>query len=351
VRERLRGYADAVLETSARDVATIAGQLQGFYDLLAGSVDLHWALSSPATTLPAKRAVLEQLLAKKVSAPVFDLLMFTLENGSEDDFGEDVNGLVVAAAARRDGMVLLDEGPLGRVGATDRIEGYATAVLAPVRGERALGDVEDELFRFARIVEGNDDLRVALTTGELSSEARAQIVRQLLEPRARPESARMAAYASRVGRPRDYPLLIDALVEMVAKETNRRIADVRSAVELTAKQRASLVAALTSFTGHPVDVRVTPEPGLLGGFVATIGDLVIDTSLRHRLEQAREALFHPAPLAGPGPAPSGGAPTDGAPTDGAPGNAAPGNAAPGRAAPGTTAGTDNPPGGLGMEGH
>jgi F-type H+-transporting ATPase subunit delta len=326
VRERLRGYADAVLETSAHDVATIAGQLQGFSDLLASSVDLHWALSSPATTLPGKRAVLEQLLAKKVSAPVLEMLVFTVENGSEDDFGEDVSGLLVAAAARRDGMVLLDEGPLGRVGATDRIEGYATAVLAPVRGERALGDIEDELFRYARIVEGNDELRVALTTGELSAAARAQIVRQLLEPRARPESARMAAYASQVGRPRDYPLLLDALVEMVAKETNRRIADVRSAVELTAKQQASLVAALTSYTGHPVDVRVTPEPGLVGGFVATIGDMVIDTSLRHRLEQARDALFHPAPQAG-----------SGAPT--------------GNEGPGTPAGTDNSPGGLGMEGH
>ncbi len=136
MRERLRGYADAVLETSPGDVASIAAQLQGFSDLLASSLDLHWALSTPATTLPAKRAILQQLLAQKVSQPVLDMLTFTVENGSEDDFGEDVNGLVVAATARRDGMVLLDEGPLGRVGATDRIEGYATAVLAAVRGER-----------------------------------------------------------------------------------------------------------------------------------------------------------------------------------------------------------------------
>ena len=75
------------------------------------------------------------------------------------------------------------------------------------------------------------------------------------------------------------------------------MADVRSAVELTAKQRALLVDALTKFTGYAVDVRVTPEPGLLGGFVATIGDLVIDTSLRHRVEQARESLLHRAPAA------------------------------------------------------
>ena len=137
------------------------------------------------------------------------------------------------------------------------------------------------------------------------------VVLQLLEGRARPESARMAAYASRVGRPRDFPVLLDALVQLVAKETNRRMADVRSAVELTTKQRSHLVEALTKFTGYPVDVRITPEPDLLGGFVATIGDLVIDTSLRHRVDQAREFLLHPGPMAGPRPSTAAPAATDG----------------------------------------
>jgi F-type H+-transporting ATPase subunit delta len=295
VRERLRGYADAVLETSPAQLATIAGELTAFSELLSSSADLHWALASPATPLPAKRAVLQELLAEKVSAPVLDLLTFTLQNGGGDDFGEDATALAFAARSRRDGMVLLDEGPLGRLGATDRLEGYAAAVLAPVRAQRTLDDIEDELFRFVRIVEGSDDLRVALTTSELPTGVRANVVRDLLRKHARPESGRMAAYATLVGRPRDFPVLLDALVQLVAKETNRRMADVRSAVELTAKQRASLVDALTKFTGYPVDVRVTPQPDLLGGFVATIGALVIDTSLRHRLEQARELLLHPGP--------------------------------------------------------
>lgn len=290
MRERLRGYADAVLEASANDVATIAEQLQSFADLMAGSHDLDWALTSPVTPMPAKRAILEQLLADKVTTPVLDQLMYALENARGDDFGEDATGLAVAACARRDGLVLLDEGPLGRLGATERIQGYADAVLAPVRGGQALDDIEDELFRFVRTVEGSGDLRVVLTTGEFTSEVRSRVVHDLLDQRARPESARLASYVTRVGRPRDFPLLMNTLVDMVAKETNRRTADVRSAVELTAAQRASLVAALTKFTGYPVDVRVTPEPSLLGGFVATIGDIVIDTSLRRRVNQARELL-------------------------------------------------------------
>jgi F-type H+-transporting ATPase subunit delta len=256
-----------------------------------------------------KRAIIQQLLEKKVSAPVLELVGFVLSSSPGEEFSADVASIAFAAAARRDGMVLLDEGPLGRLGATERLDGFAASVLSPVRGERHLGDIEDELFRFMRTVEGNDSLRVALTTSELPTHVRTSIVSDLLGHRASKESTRMATYAARIGRPRDYPTLLNALVDLVAKEANRRIADVRCGTELTAAQRARLTAALTSFTGYPVDVRVTPEPELLGGFIASIGDTVIDASLRHRLELAREALVEPRrPVGeGGGPTPGSGA--------------------------------------------
>jgi F-type H+-transporting ATPase subunit delta len=309
VRERVRGYADAIFEASGSHVARIADELQGFYELLAGSTDLAWAMANPVTPVPTKRAIIQQLLGRKLSEPVIDLVNFVLQTGSGEEFAADIASLAAAGAARRDGMVLLDEGPLGRLGATDRLDGYASAVLSSVRGERQLGDIEDELFRFMRIVEGNEELRVALTTSELPATVRASIVTGLLTRRASQESARMAAYAARVGRPRDFPALLGALVDLVAKEANRRVADVRSAIEMTPSQRARLTVALTNFTGYPVDVRATTDPQLLGGFVANIGDVVIDASLRHRLELAREALLEPGRAAG-GPTSTTGKPAE-----------------------------------------
>lgn len=299
MRERVRGYADAIFEASGSHIGSIADELQGFYRLVAGSTDLAWAMQNPETPVPTKRAIIQQLLGRKLSAPVLDLVNFVLESGPPEEFEADAAGLAAAAAARRDGMVLLDDGALGRLGATERLDGYASAVLSSVRGERKLGDIEDELFRFMRIVEGNEDLRVALTTAELPASVRASVVVGLLTRRASQESARMATYAARIGRPRDFPVLLGALIDFVAKEANRRVADVRTAVELSASQRTRLTAALTSFTGYPVDVRATADPELLGGFVANIGDVVIDASLRHRVELAREALLEPGRTAGP----------------------------------------------------
>jgi F-type H+-transporting ATPase subunit delta len=313
VRERIRGYADAIFEASAGNIGKVAGELQGLSDLLASSTDLAWAMENPVTPVPTKRAIIQQLLGRRLSAPVLDLVNFVLQSSPGEEFGTDVASLGAAAAARRDGMVLLDEGPLGRLGATERLDGYASAVLSSVKGERRLGDVEDELFRFMRIVEGNEELRVALTTAELPATVRTSVVVGLLTKRATQESARMASYAARVGRPRDFPVLLAALVDLVAKEANRRVADVRTAVELSNSQRARLTEALTKFTGYPVDVRATSDPDLLGGFVANIGDVVIDASLRHRVELAREALLEPGRVTGAsgsagGPASSSGDP-------------------------------------------
>ena len=44
----------------------------------------------------------------------------------------------------------------------DRSHAYAEALLAVARSEGNLAEVEDELFRFARLLEGNDELRTTL---------------------------------------------------------------------------------------------------------------------------------------------------------------------------------------------
>ena len=49
----------------------------------------------------------------------------------------------------------------------DRVEVYAHPLLAIAQAEGHVGEVEDELFRFARVVEGNDELRVK-TAGEIA---------------------------------------------------------------------------------------------------------------------------------------------------------------------------------------
>jgi F-type H+-transporting ATPase subunit delta len=294
MHERVAGYTDAVLEDLGDKVGPVAGELEAFVGLLEQSDDLRFGLANSNAPMAARRAIIQELLGKKLSRPTLGLLSFAVQSGPAADYVQDVAGIAAAAVARRDGLVLRDEGPRGRTAATQRLDGYATAVLSEVRGERHLGEVEDELFRFMRTVRGSDDLNAVLTTAEMPAHVRQAVVRDLLARRATPASVRLAVYASSICRPRDYPVLLEALIERVASEAHRQVADVRSAVEMTEAQRSRLAAALTRFAGYEVDVRVSTEPGLLGGFVASVGDMVFDASLRRRLEQARSLLFAPS---------------------------------------------------------
>ena len=173
---------------------------------------------------------------------------------------------------------------------TERIEAYAHGLLEIAQAEGRLDDVEDELFRFARIVEGNDDLRMALANPGLSAERRAAIVDELLEGRAHTLTRAMASFVVGAGRGHDLPAIILRFTELAAQSRERELAEVRSAVPLDDAQIERLADVLSRATGKRVEVKVVVDPTVMGGIVATVGDTVIDGTVRHRLEKLKESM-------------------------------------------------------------
>jgi F-type H+-transporting ATPase subunit delta len=176
------------------------------------------------------------------------------------------------------------------VPSTPRVEAYANALLEVSRAEGHLADIQDELFRFARTFEGSDELRTALTDPALPRERRIAVVEDLLGGKALQTSAALAAFIVAAGRAGELPAIVDRFVELAAAEQRRAVAEVRSAIELTPEQTDRLREALNRATGKDVEVKVVVDPSVLGGIVARVGDLVIDGTVRHRLEQLREQI-------------------------------------------------------------
>ena len=171
-----------------------------------------------------------------------------------------------------------------------RIEAYATALLEVSRAEGHLGDVQDELFRFARTFEASDELRSALSDPVLPAERRVAVVEDILGGKALQTSSALAQFIVSAGRGSELPAIIDRFVELAAAEQRRAVAEVRTAIELTAEQTERLRQSLNRATGKDVEVKVVVDPSVLGGIVARVGDVVIDGTVRHRLEQLREQI-------------------------------------------------------------
>ena len=171
-----------------------------------------------------------------------------------------------------------------------RSHAYAEALLAVARTEGSLAEVEDELFRFARLLEANDELRTTLTDAQLPVSRRQQIVEDLLGGRANPTTTALVSMVVGTGRSRDLPAIIDELVKLSAAEGNKEIAEIRSAIDLTHDQKQRLTTALEATTGKKIELKVIIDPTVLGGLVAQVGDTVIDGSIKTRLQQLKSAF-------------------------------------------------------------
>src|SRR3954452_10833397 len=138
----------------------------------------------------------------------------------------------------------------------DRIEAYAQALLEIAQAEQHLGEVEDELFRFSRIIEGNDELRMALSNPGLPADRRAAIVDELLENRSLQLTRALAAFIVGAGRGHESPNIVNRFLDLAAQTRQHEVAEVRSAAPLEDAQVQSIAAALSRATKKNIEVKV-----------------------------------------------------------------------------------------------
>ncbi|MEO6157428.1 MAG: ATP synthase F1 subunit delta, partial [Ilumatobacteraceae bacterium] len=155
-----------------------------------------------------------------------------------------------------------------------RIEGYARGLFEIARAEGTLDVVENELFRFARSYEASDALRTALTDEQIPAGRRQGIIEDLLGGKATSTTTQLISMVVGSGRAHDLPAIIDNLVARASSVKHLEVANVRVAVPLTDDQQQRLGVALAAATGKQVNLKITVDPAVLGGVVATIGDTV-----------------------------------------------------------------------------
>lgn len=173
---------------------------------------------------------------------------------------------------------------------TELVDHYARGLLAIAEAEGVAKRVEDELYRFAQALEGNDELREALGDRQLPVERRLGVVDELLAGTADPQTVAAVAHVIQSGRGRILIDIIDAFTRLAASQRERAVAEVRTAVELTDEQRDRLRSALAHATGRDVELKVVIDEDVVGGVLATVGDTVIDGTVARQLARVRSQL-------------------------------------------------------------
>lgn len=290
----VRGYTVAVAE-SARESGAIDrlhDELGVFHSSLITSDALRLAVTDPALATLERRAIVADLLADRALKETSDLVGFVVRVVRAGDVPITVSEVeALIGSARGAGGAVIDEfAPAGRSAARERIRGYAERVFQELKDGHDLDEVEDELFRFARVLEDNPTLRRVLEDTNLPREARVGVLSDLLGSRVQPATLQICSYVLRAGRLRNLIGTYDWLVELVAEERGRRLAEVRSAVALSDEEQQRLAVALSRLVGRDVEVRVVIDASVIGGVLIATGDLFIDGTVRLRFERLRDVF-------------------------------------------------------------
>jgi F-type H+-transporting ATPase subunit delta len=116
---------------------------------------------------------------------------------------------------------------------TERIHGYARALFEVARAEGTLDEVEDELFRFARSYESNEQLSQAMSDQQLPPERRQAIVEDLLGGKATSTTIQLISMVAGSGPGNDLPAIVDSLVERASRAKQLSVAEVGTAGPLS----------------------------------------------------------------------------------------------------------------------
>jgi len=247
---------------SGSDLTGLADELFAVARLLDGQPSLRRALSDPSGKPDDRAGLARRLFSGKVSDA-------TLE-------------LVEAMARQRWSR------PLDLVEAAETLGVEAALDAADAEGQ--LDGVEDELFRFGRIVAGDPDLSRVLSDRSGSAKGKADLLERLLANKVSPVTAlllRNVLTASHLGHAE---IAIERLSESASARRGQSVAFVTTAVALTDAQEQRLTAILGRLYGRTIGLQVTVDPDVLGGLVIRVGDEVIDGSVVHRLEAAGRRL-------------------------------------------------------------
>ncbi|MGB3698390.1 MAG: F0F1 ATP synthase subunit delta [Gordonia sp. (in: high G+C Gram-positive bacteria)] len=252
----LRGVA-----ASNTDAASVGTELLSVADAVSADRSLRIALADSSTASANRAAVADKVLAGKVA---------------------DATRTVVASTAARSWS-----------SDADLVEGIRQlgreALLTAAKDEGKSDAVEDELFRLARVIKGDNALEQALSDRTRTAADRTALLRKLIDGKVEPitQSLAVNAVATSQELPGD---AIDELSQLAAASNGRKVAYVTSAGELSSEQRNRLAAQLTDLYAAPVTLHVDIDPELLGGVVVRVGDERIDGSISGKIATLRRGL-------------------------------------------------------------
>ncbi|MBY0289150.1 MAG: F0F1 ATP synthase subunit B/delta [Mycobacteriaceae bacterium] len=259
VVDRFNGIA-ADLESEA--LTGLANDLASAAKLLRTEAVLARHVADPSSGSEAKVQLTERLLSGKVSDAALDILK-TAVSQRWSSTGDLIYGVQHIARL---------------------------ALLTRAEREGQIEDVEDQLFRFSRILDSEPLLITLLSDFSSPLDGRITLLNNVLGRRASKNAADLLRQSIELLHGERADDTVRGLANLAVSLRGEVVAHVRAAAPLSEAQENRLTELLSRIYGHPVSLQLDVDPGLLGGLTIAVGDEVIDGALSSKLAAAETHL-------------------------------------------------------------
>ncbi len=166
---------------------------------------------------------------------------------------------------------------------------YAEALFEAGKDKGKLDALQSQLAQFADAVDRNRDLQVFLFSPYLSSNDKVDGLRRAVTG-AEPEFANFLELLVEKGRMPEIFRIRREFDELWKKANRRLDVTVTSAIELDPAVVGKIGEEVERQTGEKVELSSEVDDGILGGIVLRVGNMVLDASIRTRLEKLRKSV-------------------------------------------------------------
>ena len=166
---------------------------------------------------------------------------------------------------------------------------YAEALFAAGEDKGKINELQAQLAEFADAVDGDRELQVFLFSPYLNTNDKVEGLRRAVTG-AEPEFSNFLELLVEKGRMPEVFRIRREFDELWKKANRRLDVTVTSAIELDPSVVGKIGEEVERQTGEKVELSSQVDDGILGGIVLRVGNMVLDASIRTRLEKLRKSV-------------------------------------------------------------
>jgi F-type H+-transporting ATPase subunit delta len=170
---------------------------------------------------------------------------------------------------------------------------YADALFRAAKATGKLDVLREQLAQFVAALRENREMELFFFSPYFSSAEKREGLTKVLDG-AEPELINFLELLAEKHRVPVIYRIERGFNALWAKENKRLGVTVTSAVELDPEIAERIGAEIEKQTGNKVELESRVDDGIIGGLVVQVGNMVLDASVRNRLEKLRKSIAQAA---------------------------------------------------------